>query len=94
MQTSRDGTETSTVMSVNAEAVEGGDQSLSPLQEHYMGLLKRLIALKNSYQTDPSFEQWQMGAINKAIYSALRDCIESNIGDMAKELLRREHQVN
>jgi len=24
----------------------------------------------------------------------LRDCIEANIGDSAKELLRQEHQVN
>ena len=35
-----------------------------------------------------------MSSINKSIYATLRDCIESNTGDAAKELLRREHQVN
>jgi hypothetical protein len=74
--------------------VEGIDQTLTPLQFHYLSLLQRLIAVKNSYQTDPNFETWIMAAINKAIYSALRDSIESNIGDAAKELLRRQHQVN
>ena len=75
-------------------AVEGIDQLLTPLQYHYLSLLQRLIAVKNSYQTDPNFEASLMAAINKAIYSTLRDCIEANIGDAAKELLRREHQVN
>lgn len=74
--------------------VDGIDQALTPLQYHYLSLLQRLIALKSSYQTDPNFEAWMMGAINKAIYSTLRDSIEANIGDAAKELLRREHQVN
>ncbi len=75
-------------------AVEGIDQLLTPLQFHYLSLLQRLIAVKNGYQTDANFEAWLMAAINKAIYSTLRDCIEANIGDAAKELLRREHQVN
>lgn len=74
--------------------VDGIDQTLTPLQFHYLSLLQRLIAVKNSYQTDPNFETWIMAAINKAIYSALRDSIEANIGDAAKELLRRQHQVN
>ena len=74
--------------------VEGIDQLLTPLQYHYLSLLQRLIAVKNSYQIDANFEASLMAAINKAIYSTLRDCIESNIGDAAKELLRREHQVN
>ena len=74
--------------------VDGIDQALTPLQYHYLSLLQRLIALKSSYQTDSNFEAWMMGAINKAIYSTLRDSIEANIGDAAKELLRQEHQVN
>ncbi len=94
MQTSKDETELDTVRSRSTEIVGESDQPLTPLQEHYIALLERLIALKHSYQTDPGFEQWLMGAINKAIYSALRDCIESGIGDMAKELLHQEHQVN
>ena len=78
----------------NEGLIDGIDQPLTPLQYHYLSLLQRLIAVKNSYQTDPNFEAWLMAAINKAIYSTLMDNIEANIGDAAKELLRREHQVN
>ena len=74
--------------------IEGIKQPLTELQFHSLSLLQRLVALKNSYQTDPKFEPWLMKAINKAIYAALRDCIEESIGDAAKELLRQEHQVN
>ena len=35
-----------------------------------------------------------MDAIKRSIYSALRDCMEANIGDAAKEMLNQEHQVN
>ena len=74
--------------------IEGVDQSLTPLQYHYLSLLQRLIDLKNSYQTDPSYEAWLMTAIKKSIYSTLRDCIEANVGDSAKGFLGQEHQVN
>ena len=78
----------------NGWVIEGIDQQLTPLQYHYLSLLQRLIAVKNSYQTDSNFEGWLMASLNKAVYSTLRDSIEANIGDAAKELLRREHQVN
>ena len=74
--------------------IEGIDEKLTPLQYHYLSLLQRLTSVKNSYQADPEFETWIMSSINKAIYSTLRDCIEANIGEAAKELLRKEHQVN
>lgn len=74
--------------------IEGIDLILTPLQYHYLSLLQRLIALQNSYQVDPDYETLMMNAINKAIYSTLRDSIEANIGEAAKELLRKTHQVN
>jgi hypothetical protein len=80
--------------SENTRSIKGVDQALTPLQYHYLSLLQRLIALKNSYQIDPEFESWKMEAIKKSIYSALRDCIEANVGDLAKAMLNREHQVN
>ena len=75
-------------------AIEGIELILTPLQYHYLSLLKRLIALQNSYQVDPDYETSMMNAINKAIYSTLRDSIEANIGEAAKELLRKTNQVN
>ncbi len=69
-------------------------ESLTPLQAHYLESLRQLIGVKNEYQSAPEYEAWMMDAIKRSIYSALRDCIEANIGDTAKELLQREHQVN
>jgi hypothetical protein len=83
-------TETGTVTGT----IEGIDLTLTPLQYHHLSLLQRLIALQNSYQVDPDFETWIMSAINKAIYSTLRDSMEANVGEAAKELLRKAHQVN
>ena len=94
MSAQQDSAEQEVIESETTGVVDGIDQALTPLQYHYLSLLQRLIALKSSYQTDSNFEAWMMGAINKAIYSTLRDSIEANIGDAAKELLRREHQVN
>ena len=74
--------------------IEGVEQSLTPLQYHYLSLLQRLVALKNTYQTDPDYEAWLMTAIKKSIYSTLRDCIEANVGDSAKGFLEQEHRVN
>ena len=72
----------------------GIDKELTPLQYHYLSLLQRLVALKNSYQTDAAYEAWMMGALNKSVYSTLRDCMEANVGDEAKEMLNREQHVN
>ena len=81
-------------VAAEANVIDGIEQPLTRLQYHYLSLLQRLIAVKNGYQTDPDFEAWMMSAINKSIYATLRDAIEANIGDAAKELLHREHQVN
>ena len=70
------------------------DKDLTPLQYHYLSLLQRLVSLKNSYQTDTDYEAWMMGALNKSVYSTLRDCMEANVGDEAKEMLNREQHVN
>ena len=76
------------------QTIEGVEQSLTPLQYHYLSLLQRQIALKNSYQTDPDYEAWLMTAIKKSVYSTFRDCIEANVGDAARAMLGQEHQVN
>lgn len=94
MSVPQDRTDQEVVRDEEGGVIAGIDQKLTPLQYHYLSLLQRLITLKNSYQTDPNFEGWLMAGINKAIYCTLRDSIESNIGDAAKELLRGEHQVN
>ena len=74
--------------------LSGIDMELTPLQYHYLSLLQRLVTTKNTYQTDSDHETWMMDALNKSVYSTLRDCIEANVGDEAKELLNREQHVN
>ncbi len=94
MSAHQDSADQEVVETGNNGVIEGIEQPLTPLQYHYLSLLQRSIAVKNTYQTDPNYEAWLMAAINKAIYSTLRDSIEANIGDAAKEVLRREHHVN
>lgn len=69
-------------------------EALTPLQSHYLETLRQLIAVKNEYQAAAEYETWMMDAIKRSIYSALRDCMEAKIGEVAKDLLNREHQVN
>ena len=69
-------------------------EALTPLQTHYLESLRQLVAVKNEYQSGSEYEAWMMESINRSIYSALRDCIEANIGAIAKDLLHQEHQVN
>jgi hypothetical protein len=88
------GSEMDTPVANSEWRLVGIDKDLTPLQYHYLSLLQRLVALKNSYQTDVNHEAWMMGAMNKSVYATLRDCIEANVGDEAKELLNREQHVN
>ena len=92
--TGPESTEQEVVSNENTFIIGGVQQAVTPLQYHYLSLLERLTALKNTYQTDPDYEAWKMDAIKKSIYSAFRDCIESNVGDAAREILEGEHQVN
>ncbi len=73
-----------------------GDNDLgySPLQSHYLTLLRRLVDVQNEYKSDPEAEDWLMKAIQKSVYSAYCDCIEAEIGDPAKLILEQEQQVN
>ena len=73
--------------------LEGIERDLTPLQYHYLSLMKRLIALKDSYQDDPEAEDWMTAAINKSIFSTLRDSMEAKVGDEAKDLINPQQRV-
>ena len=92
MSAQQDSAEQDLVRNDGPLVIEGVDQSLTPLQYHYLTLLQRLIATKNSYQSNPEVEAWMMEAVKKSVYSALRDCIEANVGDAAKVMLNEEPQ--
>ena len=93
MSAQQESTEQETIQEINEYSIDGVDQHLTPLQYHYLSLLQRLISTKNSYQTDPELESWMMDAIKKSVYSSLRDCIEGNVGDVAKDMLKEDIQV-
>ena len=94
MSAQQESTEQETIQEMNGYSIDGVDQHLTPLQYHYLSLLQRLISTKNSYQTDPELESWMMDAIKKSVYSSLRDCIEGNVGDVAKDMLKEDIQVS
>jgi hypothetical protein len=73
--------------------IDGINRDLTPLQYHYLSLMTRLIRLKDRYQNDPDCEEWVMSAINKSIFSTLRDSIEANVGDEAKDLIHPKQRV-
>ena len=80
--------------SVSQWRVDGINRDLTPLQYHYLSLMKRLISLKDGYLSDPNHEEWLMSAINKSIFSTLRDSIEANVGDEAKDLIHPQQRVD
>jgi hypothetical protein len=94
MSAQQESTEQEIIQEINEYSIDGVDQHLTPLQYHYLSLLQRLISTKNSYQTDPELESWMMDAIKKSVYSSLRDCIEGNVGDVAKDMLKEDIQVS
>ena len=90
---SHDGPEVEFTPVISQWRVAGVNRDLTPLQYHYLSLLQRLIALKDSYQRDPDAEEWLTAAISKAIFSTLRDSIEANVGDEAKDLLNPQQHL-
>lgn len=88
-----DGPEVEFTPVISQWRVEGVNRDLTPLQYHYLSLLQRLIALKDSYRDDPDAEDWLASAISKAIFSTLQDSIEANVGDDAKDMLSPQQRV-
>lgn len=89
-----DGPEVEFTPVISQWRLEGINRDLTPLQYHYLSLLQRLIALKDSYREDPDAEEWLTTAISKAIFSTLQDSIEANVGDEAKDMLSPQQRVD
>ncbi len=65
------------------------DDELNPLQMYGLGLLERVVAVRRSYQDDPSQDEWLMNALNRAVYAAYLDCVDEGVAESAKALLRQ-----
>lgn len=66
-------------------------ESLTPWQAHYLHRLEHAANLKSSYEAAPGSEEWLLKAINKAIYSAYRSCVEHGAEVDARAVLSRGH---
>ena len=64
------------------------------LQLLFLGRLERLVYLKNNYDMSKFNGGWLKTALDRCIYSTLRDCIQANAGDQARAILNQEHQRN
>jgi len=56
-----------------SQEIEAIEQPLTRLQYHFLSRLHHLIDLRATYKSDPDFETWRMNAINKALYSTVKD---------------------
>ena len=92
VQESEEGTIVSNVLPTDAMAPDalGGGDELNPLQMYGLGLLERVMAVRKSYEDDPSKDAWMMNALNRAVYAAYLDCVDEGVGESAKALLRQE----
>ena len=91
VQESEEGTIVRNVLPTDAMAPDalGGDDELNPLQMYGLGLLERVMAVRKSYEDDPSKDDWMMNALNRAVYAAYLDCVDEGVGESAKALLRQ-----
>ena len=74
--------------------VTQGADSRELLQGFFLDRMERLVYVKNRYDIGRMGGKWLLTALNRAIYGTLRDCIDVNVGEQAKSLLRQERQPN
>jgi hypothetical protein len=69
-------------------------ETYTELQNFLLGRMQRLIYIKNNYDMRRFRRAWLQRALDRAIYSTLRDSIEADVGEQAKAILRQEHHRN
>jgi len=74
--------------------VTEGVDSCELLQGFFLDRMERRVYVKNRYDIGRMGGKRLLTALNRAIYTTLRDCIDVNVGEQAKDLLRQEHQRN
>lgn len=72
----------------------GGLKSYSPIQLFFLWRLSFLQKQRREYVNVLEGSNWQMRALNKALYSTYRDCVEAGVGDEAKLLIAQQQQQN
>ena len=66
-------------------------RNYSAVQRFFIGRLERLVTMRRN--TELHFEAWQTSLINRSIYSTYCDCVEQELADEARILVRREQET-
>ena len=72
----------------------GGLKSYSPLQLFFLWRLSYLQKQRREFMNVLEASDWRMRALNKALYSTYRDCVEEEVGDEARLLIAQQQQQN
>ena len=74
------------------QAGRGGLKSYSPIQLFFLWRLSYLQKQRREFMNVLDANDWRMRALNKALYSTYRDCVDSSVGDEAKLLIAQQQQ--
>ena len=80
----------SAIESVQKSAPSEPVRSYSRLQAHFMERLTRLLRLRRYYQDLAGDNQWMIQLLDRTIFSTLCDCIDLEVGEEARRLLKEE----
>ncbi len=78
----------------NLQAGRGGLKSYSPLQLFFLWRLSYLQKQRREFINVLEPTDWRMRALNKALYSTYRDCVDAGVGEEAKLLIAQQQQQN
>lgn len=59
-------------------------QSLTPLQDHFLEKLTRLLERRQAYVGEPTHDATLLKVLDRAIYVTYLDCLSQNIAEMAQ----------
>jgi hypothetical protein len=71
-----------------------GLKSYSPTQLFFLWRLSYLQKQRRENMHVRDSNDWLMRALNKALYSTYRDCVEAEVGEEAKLLIAQQQQDN
>ncbi len=58
--------------------------TLTPLQDHFMEKLTRMLQQRQSYAAEPNHDPTLVKVLDRAIYVTYLDCLNQGIADLAR----------
>lgn len=74
------------------EALESGQKvgSYTPLQSYFLIRLDRLLRKKDAVERGLDVNEADLRLLKRAIYAAIRDCVDEGVGAEASLILKQE----